>query len=197
MQKNLNFKTVRLLITFFFISLFASAQKPCEFDFEVKNDSTNFRETQKYLIYEREFGNKSDYMFISLVNDSGFPMLNIQRVQKSDSFIEAKCLDKDTRIFLQLTNGRIYTLIHLDKDICSSRYPDIENKQNIRVLNSSFFFMKDDYQDLKKHPVSIFQIRYATGEKTSIVMEKELVSKSLEVTSAPGTIFMDNYKCIE
>lgn len=185
------------LIAFFLVSLSATAQSPCEFDFEVKNDSIQYRETKKHLIYEREFGNQSDYMFISLVNDGGYPMLNIQRVQKSNSFIETQCFDKNTRIFLQLSNGKIYTLIHLDKDVCSARYPDIENKQYIRVLNSSFFFMKDDYEDLKKHPISIFQIRYGVGERRNIVMGKELISKSLETRSMPETIFIDNYKCIE
>jgi len=127
---------VKLIIFFFFFTVFASAQPPCKFDFEVRNDSIDFRETKKHLIYEREFGNKSDYLFISFVNDGGIPLLNIQRVQKSDQFIETECLDKDSRIFLQLNNGKIYTLIHLDIDVCSSRYPDIDNKHNVRVLNS-------------------------------------------------------------
>lgn len=188
---------MRLLILFLLFSVYATAQLPCEFDFEVQNDSISFRETKKHLIYELEFGKKSDYMFISFINDGGFPILNIQRVQKSDSFIETECLDKDSRIFLQLTNGKIYTLLHLDKNVCSARYPDIDNKHNIRVLNSSFFFMKDDYEDLKKHPISIFQIRYGTGDRNNIVMEKELHSKSLNVSANPATVFMDNYNCIE
>ncbi len=188
---------MRLIIIFSLFTVFASAQAPCEFDFELKNDSIDFRETKKHLIYEREFGKKSDYMFISFVSDGGFPILNIQRVQKSDNFIETECLDKDSRIFLQLTNGKIFTLFHLDRDVCSARYPDIDNKHNIRVLNSSFFFMKDDYQELKNHPISIFQIRYGTGDLTNIVMEKELISKTLNVSSTPATVFMDNYNCIE
>lgn len=188
---------IRLLIAFLFISTYASAQKPCDYDFEISNDSIHYKETKKILIYESEFGKKSNYAFISLVNDSGYTMLNIQRVQKSDSFIETECLDKDSRIFLQLTNGRIYTLAHLDKEICSARYPDMGNNLNIRVLNTSFFFMKDDLEDLKKYPVSILRIRYGIGDQTTYVMEKELVSKNLDTSSNPATIFMDYYKCIE
>ncbi|HUH52289.1 MAG TPA: hypothetical protein VLZ11_09320 [Flavobacterium sp.] len=187
----------RLLIALFFVSMYATAQKPCVYDYEISNDSTYYKETQKILIYESEFGKKSNYAFISLVNDSGYPMLNIQRVQKSDSFIETECLDKDSRIFLQLTNGRIYTLAHLDQEVCSARYPDMGNNLNIRVLNTSFFFMKDDLEDLKKYPVSILRIRYGLGDQTTYVMEKELVSKNLNTNSNPATIFMDYYKCIE
>ncbi len=186
-----------VLIAFFFVSVFAFAQKPCEFDFEVKNDSIDFRETKNHLIYEKEFGKKSSYAFISLLNDGGYIMLNYQKVQKSDSFIETECFDKNTRMYLQLTNGKIYTLIHIDNSICSTRIPDLENKSNIRVLNTSFFFMKDDFEDLKKFPVAILQIRFATGEKDSYVMEKELISKNLEVTSNPERIFIDNFHCIE
>lgn len=188
---------MRYIIVFFFISLFASAQKPCEFDLEIKNDSISFREIKKHLIYEKEFAQKSEYAFISLVNDSGYVMLNFQRVQKSDSFIETQCFDKDTKMYLELTNGKTYTLIHLDKDICSSRISDLENKSNIRFLDTSFFFTQDNYEDIKKFPVFILHIQLPTGEKISYILEKELISKNLGITSNPDTYFMNYYKCVE
>jgi len=189
---------MRFILFFLLISCLTTAQKTCEFDFEVKNDSVNYRETKKHLIYERIFGKKTNYAFISLLNDGGYPMMNFQKVQKSDSFIETECFDKEARIYLQLTNGRIYTLLHTDQDVCSVRVPDIEgHKLNIRVLNTSFFFMEDDYEELKKYPVTLLQIRFSTGEKSSYVMEKELVSKNLEITSNPEKIFVDYYPCIE
>jgi len=188
---------MKYLIIFFFVSAFAFAQKPCEFDFEVKNDSIDYRETKKHLIYERNFGKKSNYVFVSLVNDAGYMILNYQKVQKSDSFIETECFDKNTRMYLQLSNGKIYTLMHTENDVCSARVPDLENKNNIRVLNTSFFFMRDDFEDLKKFPVSILQIRFAMGDKMSYVMEKELVSTNLEDTSFPEKIFIDYFHCIE
>jgi len=189
---------MRLLLFFLLISCVVTAQNTCEFDFEIKNDSIDYRETKKHLIYERIFGKKTNYAFVSLLNDGGYLMMNFQKVQKSDSFIETECFDKETRIYLQLTNGRIYTLLHIDRDVCSVRVPDIESKAlHIRSLNTSFFFMEDDYQDLKKYPVALLQIRFSTGEKSSYVMEKELVSKNLEVTSHPERIFIDYYSCIE
>lgn len=188
---------MRYIIAFFFISLFATAQKPCEYDFEMKNDSIDFRETKKQLIYEKEFGKRSDYSFVSLINDNGYVMLNFQRVQKSDNFIEMICFDKDTRMYLELTNGKIYTLIHINNDVCSSRVPDLENKSNIRLLNTSFFFTEDDYDDIKKFPVFMLKIRFGVKEEISYVMEKELISKSLETSSNPDRIFMNYYKCVE
>jgi len=189
---------VRLILFFLLISYFATAQKECDFGFEVKNDSIDYKETKKHLIYERIFGKKTNYVFVSLVNDGGYLMLNFQKVQKSDHFIETECFDKDTRIFLQLNNGRVYTLLHVNRDVCSTKISDIDNKNgNVRVLNTSFFFMEDDYQELKKFPVALLQIRFATGEKSTYVMEQELVSKNLNITSSPDRIFMDYYPCIE
>lgn len=187
-------------LTFFallFNSLWSHAQKPCEFDFEVQNDSIQYRETKKQLIYERELGKRNDYAFISLINDQGYVILNYQRIQKSDSFIETQCFDQDTRMYLQLTNGKTYTLIHSDKDICSSRLPDLENKTNIRLLDTSFFFTQDDYEDLKKFPVFLMQIKFGAGEEISYVLEKELISKNLGISSNPDSIFINYYKCIE
>lgn len=187
-------------LTFFallFNSLWSYAQKPCEFDFEVQNDSIQYRETKKQLIYERELGKRNDYAFISLINDQGYVMLNYQRIQKSDSFIETQCFDQDTRMYLQLTNGKTYTLIHSDKDICSSRLPDLENKTNIRLLDTSFFFTQDDNEDLKKFPVFLMQIKFGAGEEISYVLEKELISKNLGISSNPDSIFINYYKCIE
>jgi|SRR5690606_20260803 len=188
---------MKYLIIFFFVPVFAFAQKDCDFDFKVKNDSIDYRETKKHLIYERNFGKKSNYAFISLANDRGYLVLNYQKVQKSDSFIEAECFDQNTRMYLQLTNGKIYTLIHVDSNVCSTRVADLENQNNIRVLNTSFLFMKDDFEDLKKYPVSIMQIRFSTGEKMSYVIEKELISNNLKITSYPEKIFMDYFHCIE
>lgn len=170
---------------------------PCEYDFEVKNDSINFRETKKHLIYEREIGKKTNYAFVSLINDNGYVMLNFQKIQKSDAFIETECFDKDSRIFLQLSNGKIYTLIHENKEVCSARYPDVDNKLNIRVLNTFFYFTKDNFEDLKKYPVNIMQIRYGANDKVTYVMEKEIVSKNLNITSNPESFFMNNYYCVE
>jgi hypothetical protein len=199
LQQNLKPAIVRIFLLFIllFSGISTYAQKPCEYDFEVRNDSINFRETKKQLIYEREIGKKSSYAFVSLINDNGYIMLNFQKIQKSDSFIETECFDKDSRIFLQLSNGRIYTLIHEDKEICSARYPDVDNKLNIRVLNTFFYFTKDDFEDLKKYPVNIMQIRYGANDKTTYVMEKQIVSKNLNITSHPESIFMNNYYCVE
>ncbi|MFA7444687.1 MAG: hypothetical protein WCY89_01975 [Flavobacteriaceae bacterium] len=186
---------MRFVFLFFLVSLYCSAQN-CHYEIDFQNDSLSYRETKKFLIYEHEFGKKSNYMFLSLANDNGFPILNLQRVQKSDTFIETECLDKNSRIFIQLTNGKIYTLIHQEKEVCSARF-STGTPENVRVLNSTFFFMKDDFEDLKKHPVSLMQIRYGTGDKTHYVFEKELISKNLGVTTEPQKFFIENYSCVE
>src|SRR5690606_42047974 len=111
--------------------------------------------------------------------------------------IETRWLDQDTRMYLQLTNGQTYTLIQSDKDICSSRLPDQENKTHNRLLDTSFFFTQDDYEDHKKFPVFLMQIKFGAGEEISYVLEKELISKNLGFSSNPDSIFINYYKCIE
>ena len=40
------------------------------------------------------------------------PYLNLQTIQKSESFIAANCMDENSKLYLQLMNGKIITMLH-------------------------------------------------------------------------------------
>jgi len=124
-----------------FIGIVTNAQqKNCDYDIDEKTDSTFIKKTPDYLIHEKDFVNSSDFILFSLVNSDGTPYLNFQLLQKSKDFINPKCFDTASKISLQLTNGKIITLLSVG-DMCSQLNYNEKDKNNIRLLNNYFFFI--------------------------------------------------------
>jgi len=182
------------LILIIGISLNAQ-QKKCDYDVDEKTDSTFIRKTPEYLIYEKDFVNSRDFVLFSLINSDGTPYLNFQLLQKSKDFINPKCFSASSKISLQLSNGKIVTLLSAG-EICSQLIYDEKEKNNIRILNNYFLFSKDGFEDLKKFPVSLMKINYAT-ETVDYVLKKELKSESIKGNYFPENYFMDYLKCVE
>ena len=90
-------------------------------------------------MHEKIFGNTNEYLFFALLNDNGTPMLSIQQVQKSKDFIKTNCIAKNSKIVLQLMNGKIISLISSDEEACSVLTYDAK-EQNYRWWNSFCFF---------------------------------------------------------
>jgi len=170
-------------------------QKKCEYDVEEKTDSTFIRKTTDYLIHEKDFVNSRDFVLFSLVNSDGTPYLNFQLLQKSKDFINAKCFDAASKISLQLTNGKIVTLLSAG-EVCSQLNYDQKEKNNIRLLNNYFLFGKDGFEDLKKYPISLMKVKYAS-ETVDYVFKKELKSEIIKGDYFPENYFIDYLKCVE
>lgn len=170
-------------------------QKNCDYEINEKTDSTFIRKTNDYLIHERDFVNSSDFILFSLINDDGTPFLNFQLLQKSKDFISPKCFDENSKISLQLSNGKIVTLLSAG-NICSQLNYDEKEKNNIRLLNNYFLFAKDGFEDLKQHPVSIMKVKFTT-ETVDYVIKKELISEKIKGTYAPEKYFITFLKCVE
>ena len=170
-------------------------QAKCEYDVEEKTDSTFIKKTTDYLIHEKDFVNSKDYVLFSLVNSDGTPYLNFQFVQKSKEFISTKCFDSDSKISLQLSNGKIVTLVSAG-DVCGQLIYDDVEKNNIRLLNNYFLFSKDGFDDLKKYPVSLMKIKFS-GETIDYVFKKELKSENYKGSYFPENYFITYLKCIE
>jgi hypothetical protein len=186
-----------ILVLFLFTASFSFAQKKaCKIDFEEKTDSTYIKKTVEVLIHERVFGNNKEMIFFSLLNSDGVPMLGLQQIQKSTEFISALCFDKNSKITFQLENGKFVTLINSSQENCSSLSYDAETKSNIKVLTNYFLFLKDNYEDLKKSPISLMRISYV-GEKKDIAIKNKMNSELLKTTSTPSTYFIDYLHCIE
>lgn len=171
------------------------AQQDCEFSVNVKDSIGSYRETKDFLMHETVFGGKSTYLFFSLVNNDETPLLKVQQIAKSADFISANCFDSQSKIYLQLQNGKVVTLIYGDQDTCGNLVRLEEQNLSTRVLSANFLFMKGSIEDLLSSPVSMIRIRYATGSM-DIVVRKELVSELMNQTFIPETYFMKYLKCV-
>lgn len=185
-----------LLIAFLLLQAGLYAQKPCEYSSNFTDSIGSYKETMQKIVYEKNFAGSSSYLFFSLVNADGVPMLNFQSIQKSKDFIKANCFDKNSKIYLQLANGKIVTLWISTEETCGSMVRDEAQSSNIRITTGSFLFMKNTIEELEKSPISILRIKYAT-ETVDYIMKKELVSELNGEVSYPENFFIDHLKCLK
>lgn len=185
----------KIIAVFLLLSgIVVKAQIKCEYEIEEKTDSTFLKKTNDYLVYEKDFVKTSEYLTFSLIDSDGVLYLQAQLLQKSNDFITAKCLDATSKIYLQLTNGKIYTLLNAEESCSQLIYSDAE-KSNIRILNGYFLFSKDNFEELKKVPISLVRIKYAS-ETVDYVMKKELKSANFPGTFLPENYFVNYLQCI-
>ncbi|OMQ11625.1 hypothetical protein [[Flexibacter] sp. ATCC 35103] len=182
-------------LTLFLLTLTAFAQKPCEYSANVNDSIGTYKVTNEYLISEKYFGGTFNYVFFSLAQTDGLPTLNLQLIQKSKDFIKANCFDKNSKVFLQLENGKIVTLIHIDRESCGTLIHDDKGFDN-RINTGIFMFMKENFEELKKSPVAIMRIKYLTTTEDYIV-KRELTSELNGKVYNPNTYFMENIRCVE
>ncbi|KRD12539.1 hypothetical protein ASE21_01100 [Flavobacterium sp. Root901] len=184
-----------ITLTLFLLTFTAFAQKPCEYSANVTDSIGTYKVTNEYLISEKNFGGTFSYVFFSLAQTDGLPTLNLQLIQKSKDFLKANCFDKNSKVYLQLENGKIVTLLHINQENCGTLIRDDKGFDN-RVNTGIFMFMKDNYEDLKTSPVLIMRIKYLTDIEDYIV-KRELVSELNGKTYQPNTYFMQNIRCVE
>jgi len=199
LQQNLNATMKKVFLSLLLVISFVSYSQTftCEYDYNEKTDSTLIKKTPDYLIHESVFGTTSTFVFFSLVNSDETPYLSLQLLRKSKDFIKASCLNQASRIFLQLANGKIVTLINSSEEICSNLSYNSAEKDNISILNSYFLFSKDGYEDLKKYPVTLMRIKFTT-ETIDYVLPKEIKSENFkEAVYNPEEYFIRYLKCVE
>jgi hypothetical protein len=184
-----------ITLTLLFFSLQIIAQKSCDYSTNVTDSIGTYKSTKEYMISEKNFAGNSSYIFYSLALTDGLPTLNIQSIQKSKDFLKANCFDKNSKLFLQLNNGKIITLVHIDQENCGTMIRDDKGFDN-RVNSGIFMFMKDSFEELKKSPVSMMRIKYLTDTE-DYILKKEFKSELNNETYYPETYFIDYLKCIE
>lgn len=172
----------------------STAQKRCEYDVEVNDSIGTLKTTKEFLMYERKFGNNENYVFFSLSNDNGTPVLNFQLVHKNSDFIKAYCIDAKTKLYLQLENGKIVTMLTPAVENCGNFMRNDE--RNVRILSANFLFLKNNYDDLKSSPVVSMRVKY-TAETVDYIIKKEMQSELLNQFSRPQNYFMDYLHCVE
>lgn len=174
----------------------AFAQKNCEYPVNFTDSIGSYKETKQVIIHEKNFGNTSSYIFFSLVNTNGTPLLNFQNFQKSKDFMTAHCLNQNSKIYLQLLDGNIVTLFNSSPDDnCGSSVRDEQGK-NIRITSASFLFLKDGFQKLKKSPVTMIRVKYSS-EMIDYIVKSELTSELTNTTYYPEKFFMNYIACVE
>ncbi len=191
-QNKINMKNL-LALAFVLISFVSFAQKPCEYTTNINDSIGTYKSTKEYMIAEKNFGETSSYIFFSLAVDDGMPFLNVQLIQKSKSFMKANCFDKNSKLFLQLNNGKVITLIHTDQENCGTMLRDDKGFDN-RLTTGVFMFMKDSFEELKKSPVSMMRIKYLTDTE-DYVLKKQFTSELNNEVYEPETYFIQNIDC--
>jgi hypothetical protein len=184
-----------IAITLLLLNFTTFAQKPCEYSTNVSDSIGDYKSTREYMISEKNFAGNSEYIFFSLASTDGLPTLNIQLIQKNKGFLKANCFDKNSKLFLQLNNGKIITLIHIDEESCGTMIRDDKNFDN-RLTVGNFMFMKGSMEELKNSAVSLMRIKYFTGTE-DYVIKKELKSELNSQVYEPETYFINNLRCIE
>lgn len=187
-------KNILFTIMFLF-SLGSYAQKPCEISVNVTDSIGTYKSTKDYLIYEKNFAEKSSYIFASLILADGIPAITIQTIEKSNDFIKAMCFDKNSKIYLQLMDGNIVTFYHDASEDCGTLLRD-EKQLNNRILSGTFIIRKENFETLKKSPISLMRIKYAT-EMVDYIIKKDLKSELDGSDYEPEKYLMDYLHCIE
>ena len=171
------------------------AQKTCEYSTNVTDSLGTYKSTREYLMYEKNFAGNNSYIFYSLALNNGTPILNLQLIRKSKDFMKANCFDKNSKLFLQLNNGKIVTMLHIDKEYCGTMLRDGNGFDN-RVLSGTFMFLQGSIEDLKSSAVNLMRIKYLT-DMEDYVIQKEFKSEMNNEVYHPETYFIENLHCIE
>lgn len=184
-----------VLIAIFLISGHLFAQKTCEYSENFTDSLGTYKSTKEYMICEKKFADKIKYIFYSLSLNNGLPTLNVQIIQKSKEFINANCFDKNSKLFLQLNNGKIITLLHIDHENCGTMIRDDKGYDN-RIMTGTFLFLKGSMEELKNSPVNFIRIKYLTDIEDYII-KKEFQSELDNQIYQPETYFINYLNCIE
>jgi hypothetical protein len=170
------------------------AQKPCEYSSKVNDSIGSYVALKDVLVYEQIFGSNERYVFLSLQNVDGTPLLNFQWVQKSNQFIPANCLSKSSKLHIQLESGKIISLIYTDNENCGSKLND-GNQKATRILSGNFLFLKGSIETLKSSKISMIRLSMGSDNKDFIIRD-EVNSELLKTTSYPSTFFMNYLDCV-
>jgi hypothetical protein len=184
-------------IIFTFLLLFSiqiSAQKNCEYTVEVTDSLGTLKTTKEFLMFEKRFGNNENYIFFSLSVDNGTPILNYQLLQKNTDFSKAFCVDASSKIYFQLANGKIITLIHNNVENCGTFFRN--DDKNVRVLSANFLFLINSIEELKASPITLMRVKYST-ETVDYIIREDLNSELLNETVKSANYFVDYLHCVK
>lgn len=169
------------------------AQKNCEYSVNISDSLGTLKSTKDCLMYQKMFGGLEKSIFFTLTRNNNLPILQIQTLQKSTQFIPAFCVDQDSKVYLQLANGKIVTLLSLNEDSCGTSL--LIDGKNSRILTSYFLILNENFEDLKLSPITLVRMKFST-ETFDFVVTSELVSELDKITYFPDSFIIKNIDCI-
>lgn len=185
-----------LVCLIFFLTVTSNfAQKACDFTTNVIDSIGSYKTTKEYLLYEKNFAGNATYLFGSLIITDEKSLFNFQLIEKSADFIKAKCLDKNSKIFLQLNNNKIITFSFASEESCGTLVRD-EKGLNNRILSGYFNINKADYENLKQAQISFIRVKFAP-DVADFVMRKEFKSELNNEVYLPESYFINFAHCLE
>lgn len=183
------------LLIFLTSTSFIYSQKDCEYSSNFTDSLGSYKSTKDYLMHERVFGGKNTSINFSLVNSDGLLSLSVQTITSSNEFIKAYCYNKRSKIYFQLANSKIVSLISINEDNdCGTILRN--NALSYRILTGNFLFAKEGYEELKKSPITLMRVVY-NSETIDYIIKPELVSELNNNSYYPENYFIENLKCIE
>ena len=178
------------------INLSFSQDKLCAFETNIVTDTSSTRVLTDEIIDEYIFGNTTSFLTFKMFEADGILGINFQYLQKSKDFLTPICIDKNTKIVLELANGKQVKLVNsTDLTTCNELQYDAINKNNLRVLNGFFYFSPENFTDLKTEKVYLLKITANTGG-VNFVIKPYLNSEIYKTKSKPDTYFIENLKCL-
>ena len=178
------------------INLSFSQDKLCAFETNIVTDTSSTRVLTDEIIDEYIFGNTTSFLTFKMFEVDGVLGINFQYLQKSKDFLTPICIDKNTKIVLELANGKQVKLVNsTDLTTCNELQYDAINKNNLRVLNGFFYFSPENFTDLKTEKVYLIKITANTGD-VNFVIKPYLNSEIYKTKSKPDTYFIENLKCL-
>ena len=178
------------------INLSFSQDKLCAFETNIVTDTSSTRVLTDEIIDEYIFGNTTSFLTFKMFEADGILGINFQYLQKSKDFLTPICIDKNTKIVLELANGKQVKLVNsTDLTTCNELQYDAINKNNLCVLNGFFFFSLVYFTDFNTENVFLIKITANTGD-VNFVIKPYLNSEIYKTKSKPDTYFIENLKCL-
>ena len=184
-----------LVFSLFIITSFGFAQGPCDVSENVTDSIGTYQSTKPYLVYEKNFGDDKSYLYLSLAITDGTPTLNFQHIRKSKNFMVADCFNSASRLYLQLQNGKVITMIYADQGDCGTSIRS-ENGYSNRILSANFYFTKGSIQDLKDSPVNFIRVKFASNN-TNFIFKPTVKSEMDGLSYEPETYFQRLLTCFQ
>jgi hypothetical protein len=187
---------LKLTALLLFINFSFSQDKICDFETNIVTDTSSTRVLTDEIIDESIFGNTTSFLTFKMFEVDGVLGINFQYLQKSKDILMPICIDKNTKIILELSNGKQVKLINsTELEACNDIQYDAINKNNVRVLTGFFYFTPENFQDLKTEKVFLIKIAAITGD-VNFIIKPQLNSEIYKTKSTPDTYFIENLKCL-